>query len=86
MKVFSKIIVFILIVVFLSTNSILIVGHENMLDLEYDECGVPRDQHGQIELIDGEDELWYWLNNGDSEYHISDEVQTIKYYFAETWS
>ena len=45
--------------------------------------GVPRDQYGQIEPIDGEDELWYWLIDGYCEYHISNEVQTIKYYFAD---
>ena len=37
MKITNRIIVFILVVVFLFTNSISIMAHNQMLDIEYDE-------------------------------------------------
>ena len=83
MKIYNKVVTLILIAVLLCSNNVFIFAHEKMLDVEYDSCGVPRDPHGQIERMDGEDELWYWLIDGYCEYHISNEVQTIKYYFAD---
>ena len=73
----------ILTFIILFANSIIAYAHPNMLNVDYEVCGVPRDQHGQImPQMDGEDELWYWLIDGYSEFHISHTVKTIKYYFA----
>ena len=57
------------------SNHISILAHEKMLNVEYDQCtpSVPRDEA---------DEIWYWLIWKNSEYHISHEEITIKYYFA----
>lgn len=60
-----------------------VYAHENLLDIEYDECSP--DENG-----DGEDEIWYYLSelkySLEEEleyYHLDDDVTTIKYYFEE---
>lgn len=55
MKIYNKVVTLILIAVLLCSNNVFIFAHDQMLDVEYDSCGVPRDPHGQIERMDGED-------------------------------
>ena len=66
----------IFIVVFIISVKTVVSAHEEMLDVEYDDC---------IPIFSGEgvDEMWYYLSEELLCYHISDEVQTIKYYFME---
>jgi len=70
--------------VLLFSNQLFVFAHEKMLNVEYDDCSVPRDHLGSIKQEDGEDETWYWLIWNNSEYHISHEVDTITYYFADS--
>lgn len=82
MKTLYKIIMLILIVVFLSANTIYVLAHSEMLGVTYDECRVPVDDGNIIEM-DGEDEMWYALYNSTMSHHLSHEVYTIRYYFSE---
>ena len=62
--------------------------------LEYDDCEPPKDEDGEvIANCDGEEEIWYYNKRPvidfsgiviDGEYHLDNEVQTIKYYFEPT--
>lgn len=54
-----------------------------MLNVGYDDCSPTIDSNGAIESNqDGEDEMWYCLLWGNHERHISHNVTTVKYYFA----
>ena len=69
-------------------NSVLVLGHDDLLDIEYDSC--------QNSTGDGENESWYFLEEEisvevldktyyfDLNYHIDHEVTTLKYYFADS--
>ena len=81
MKLIKKIISFIL-VLFLIANfstfaSISAFAHSTMLNIEYDPCN---GQKGS----DGADEMWYVLERDGINRHISHEVETVRYYFADT--
>ena len=83
MKEYKKIIALIWLVSVLLIGSTPIFAHQNMLLVEYDGCSGPTyDEAGNL-VTDGEDETWYWLEWNDSQYHLSHETQTIKYYFAD---
>ncbi len=51
-------------------------AHPALLDVSYDDCV-------DVANGDGLDELWYILDKDAKSWHISDEVTTIRYYFAE---
>ena len=53
------------------------LAHDKMLNVSYDDCIA-------ADMVDGEDETWYWLIWNNSEYHISHEVDTITYYFSDS--
>ena len=83
MKEYKKIIALIWLVSVLLNGSIPIFAHQNMLLVGYDGCSGPTyDEAGNL-VTDGEDETWYWLEWNDSQYHLSHDTQTIKYYFAD---
>ena len=83
MKILHKIVALLLIFVLMYTSSGYVFAHQQMLNIEYDDCEVPIDDSGNITNTDGEDETWYWLEWYGSEYHISHTVETIKYYFSD---
>ena len=51
-------------------------AHPALLDVSYDDCV-------DVANGDGIDEVWYILDKDAWFWHISDEVTTIRYYFAE---
>lgn len=54
-----------------------VFAHSALLDVVYDDCIAEKDG-------DGIDEIWYDLEYFGSNSHISNEEDTIKYYFEET--
>ena len=80
MKSFKKLSAFLLALVMVVNLSVLgtqVSAHEAVLDVGYDIC-VPN------RAMDGVDELWYVLNKNSHCYHISEDTDTIKYYFANS--
>ena len=74
-----------LMLTFLLTSTIFeTFAHTNILAVFYDDC-IPSEENDFI------DEMWYKLDDGDENSHLSHEVTTIKYYFddnpdtGETW-
>lgn len=67
-------IIFINVLVF---SNIQVFAHDSILDVDYDNCILN-------EEADGIDETWYVLNNSSVCRHISHELCTIKYYFANS--
>ena len=58
-------------------GTIQVLAHSAMLDVDYDDC--------IYEIgADGINETWYILEDDSMCYHISHEVDTIKYYFADS--
>ena len=81
MKSKKRIIVLIMAIVLVVNFSILgaiqVFAHSSMLNVNYDNC--------VYEIgADGINETWYILNKGSVCRHISHEVDTIKYYFADS--
>lgn len=72
---------FVLALIIITNVSILgaiqVFAHDAMLNVDYDDC--------IYEIgADGINETWYILNKGSVCRHISHEVDTIKYYFADS--
>ena len=84
MKILSKIFVLVLIIVLICNSNLSVWAHRNMLETEYDYCSGPVYNGGEVVPTDGEDETWYWLEWYGREYHISHNVTTIKYVFADS--
>ena len=81
MKLNKRFIAFIMAIVMVVNFSILgaiqVFAHDAMLDVDYDDC--------IYEIgADGINETWYILDKGSVCRHISHEVDTIKYYFADS--
>lgn len=81
MKLNKRFIAFIMAIVMVVNSSILgaiqVFAHDSMLNVEYDDC--------IYEIgADGINETWYILNKGSVCRHISHEVDTIKYYYADS--
>ena len=80
---FNKIIALMLIFILVFTSSVSVLAHPDLLNVVYDDCEVPKGILNIIVEEDGEDEMWYALYNSTMSYHLSHEVDTIKYYFNE---
>ena len=87
-KIMKKMISFVLLFVLILYSSLSILAHPTMLNVNYDECS-------QEEHIDGEDELWYRIDeifppSSGISLHMSHAVLEIKYYFSyendQTWT
>jgi len=71
---------FILVLIIINVSvfgSAQVFAHDAMLDVDYDNC-IPNEE------ADGIDETWYILDKGSECWHISHDVDTIKYYFADS--
>ena len=80
MKLIKRILMLV-VIVFMVANlslvgSIRAFAHPAILDVNYDYCD-------DLANGDGIDEVWYILDKDALSRHISDEVTTIRYYFAE---
>ena len=81
MEICRKNISFLSVVLFVAILFRLVVteafAHDIHLSVDYDDC--------QADLnSDGLGEMWYLIDNANGCYHLSDEITTIKYYFAES--
>ena len=81
MKLSKKNIAFIMSLIMVlnfSVSTIIpVFSHDVLLDVIYDDCVADKEN-------DSIDERWYVLERHSSQDHISDETETIKYYFKET--
>ena len=84
----KKVVYSLLAFLLLISGSINAFAHENVLNIDYDECIIPTDEDGNTNIQDGEDEMWYCIasvndakNNVFCEYHLYESITTIKYYF-----
>ena len=86
-----KVIVSVVLIMIISSN-IFAFAHDAMLNVSYDSCApatVSNNNYYMETLVeDGLEEWWYDLVYSEEEQeeyrHIGNEVQTIKYYFAES--
>ena len=86
-----KVIVSVVLIIIISSN-IFAFAHDTMLNVSYDSCApatVSNNNYYMETLVeDGLEEWWYDLVYSEQEQeesrHIGNEVQTIKYYFAES--
>ena len=77
------------------TSPVLACAHETVLNVLFDECVVNYKNAYVIKKEDGYDEIWYYLTSMNTatilgmemdveiSRHISNETNTIKYYFAD---
>ena len=84
-----KYIVLMLIGTFLFTffARISIFAHDYVLNVNYDSCvaeTILSDGHYETLVEEGLDETWYCLTSNTFLKHIPDEINTIKYYFADS--
>ena len=76
-KIIACIVALIMILNFSVTTIIPVFSHDVLLDVIYDECVADEEN-------DGIEERWYVLEENSIQKHISNETDTIKYYFKET--
>ena len=90
-KAYVKVTVFILSIAIIIASNTLVFAHSLMLTVSYDDCN-PRttsssEDYFQVINEDGHDEWWYDLTHLESvQRHISDNVDTIIYYFADSYA
>ena len=75
-KIVSMILTLIMIANFSVFSTIQVFAHSFMLDVTYDECVASK-------LGDSVYEMWYVLADDSDCCHLSDQVNTIKYYFVD---
>lgn len=78
----QKIVAFLLCIFLILSLSLTTVAHPLILNISYDECS-------QEELVDGENEIWYKIDEistgfPNTSLHLSDTTYEIKYYFSPT--
>ena len=67
--------IFMSLSIIFNVMTIPVFAHNAILDVDYDNCQADLDEDGVLEA-------WYVLNQT---LHISDQIQTIKYYFEENF-
>lgn len=74
--IISTIFLIIYLVNLINYRVIQVCAHESLLETTYDKCIAN-------EVGDSTDEMWYFHGNGSVAFHLSHDVLTIKYFFAE---
>ena len=91
-KILIKILIISVAICTLLTSNIFVLAHETLLDVGYDDCQLSYDEDWDL-VDEGTYEIWYYLYSpiNDSSIgsrinlyiHISEDVKTVKYYFAD---